>query len=465
LLRIEKDPSIEPYDLDRVGPDMFRAVLPLHAAMLRKWLIGAVARAIVPGCQMDYALVLHSPKQGIQKTSSFNALASPDWFNSTVPDGDKDFLLNVHSCWIFELAELESVTNQRASGRLKNLITTRTDLVRVPYGRTPEHRHRAGVFCGTVNTDSFLRDETGDRRFWVVPIEGDEKLDVQGIKKHRDSIWKAAVLAHRAGELPMLTDAQEAGSEQQNERFKVQDAWMEMIQMWMAGFPLARVNDDDPTPRRYHQAGMYSSAEILYSAGLKRPEQISRSDETRVGPLLKSLGFTSKRVVDGSSKLRRWVKDQPQPNRTDLDQPQIRKVGPCESRAAEHVSEDGPTGPTKIIKVAEREREGGEGGGYAEEINKGWSGWSSPPESSDTNGLDRTDLHQLGLVQHLGVGPHPAPPHCPDYLPQLLAIRAAAPHGHPHTWGLLMAKHGIATDGREVAALLKKYDAQVEVAK
>jgi hypothetical protein len=48
-------------------------------------------------------------------------------------------------------------------------------------------------------------------------------------------------------------------------------------------------------------------------------------------------------------------------------------------------------------------------------------------------------------------------------MPDLLAIREADPSGHPHTWGLLMAKHGIATDGREVAALLRKYDAQVEV--
>jgi hypothetical protein len=48
LLRIEQDQSIKPYDLDRVGPDMFRAVLPLHAAMLRKWLVGAVARALEP---------------------------------------------------------------------------------------------------------------------------------------------------------------------------------------------------------------------------------------------------------------------------------------------------------------------------------------------------------------------------------------------------------------------------------
>jgi len=467
LLRIEQDQSIKPYDLDRVGPDMFRAVLPLHAAMLRKWLVGAVARALEPGCQMDFALVLHSEKQGIRKTSSFNELASPDWFNSTVPDGDKDFLLNVHSCWIFELAELESVTGQRAAGRLKNLITTRRDLVRVPYGRTPEHRKRSGVFCGTVNTDSFLRDDTGDRRFWVVPIEGDEKLDVQGIRKHRDSIWKAAVLAHRAGELPMLTDEQEGESEQQNERFKVQDAWLEMLQLWMAGAPLARVNDDDPTPRSYQEDGMYSSAEIIYSAGLKRPDQIGRGDETRVGPLLKSLGFTASRVVVGSSKLRRWVMDQPRTNRTNLDQPKNVEVGPWESVAAEGVSEDGPTGPTKNSKLGKKDKRqetGEQATGIGRESLEEEVGPDGPAAETTSvcNGSDWTNLPSAEVGPGRSkVGPGPvSDQNWPVWLPDLLAIREANPGQLPNIYANeLMAKHQVPTDGRTVKALLKAWDA------
>lgn len=467
LLRIEQDQSIKPYDLDRVGPDMFRAVLPLHAAMLRKWLVGAVARALEPGCQMDFALVLHSPKQGIRKTSSFNELASPDWFNSTVPDGDKDFLLNVHSCWIFELAELESVTGQRAAGRLKNLITTRRDLVRVPYGRTPEHRKRSGVFCGTVNTDSFLRDDTGDRRFWVVPIEGDEKLDVQGIRQHRDSIWKAAVRAHCAGELPMLTDEQEGESEQQNERFKVQDAWLEMLQLWMAGAPLARVNDDDPTPRSYQDDGMYSSAEIIYSAGLKRPDQIGRGDETRVGPLLKSLGFTASRVVVGNSKLRRWLMDQPRTNRTNLDQPKNVEVGPWELVAGEGVSGNGPTGPTKNSKLGKKDkrRETGEQvSGIGRESLKEEVGPDGPPAETTSvcSGLEWTNPPPAEVGPGRSkVGPGPVfDQNWPVWLPDLLAIREANPGQLPSIYANdLMAKHQVSTDGRTVKAHLDAWDA------
>ena len=229
LLALEQKASVQALNLDEVAPKFFRAEEALHVAMVRKWLIGAVARAMNPGCQMDYCLVLQSRRQGLMKSTSFRDLASPDWFTSTVPDADKDFLLNVHSCWIFELAELESVTGKRDAGRLKNLITTSVDTFRVPYGRTAERRLRGSVFCGTVNEDSFLKDPTGNRRYWVVPIEGSDPLDREGLKSARDGIWKAAMAAWRAGELPMLNRAQEALSEIQNETFVQSDPWLAML--------------------------------------------------------------------------------------------------------------------------------------------------------------------------------------------------------------------------------------------
>jgi predicted P-loop ATPase len=359
LLRIEQDTSIKPYNLDRVGPDMFRAALPLHAAMVRKWLIGAAARVLSPGCQMDYCLVLHSRQQGMLKTSALTELASGEWHTSTIPKEDKDFLLNVHSTWIYELAELESYTNKRAAGELKNTITTRADNFRVPYGRTPEKRKRPSVFCGSVNTDSFLRDETGNRRYWVIPIEGNQKLDIDAIKKHRDSVWKAAVLAYRSGELPMLSEAQETLSERQNDGFQAQDAWLEMLQSWMAGNPLARFRPEDPSPSHYEEGGYYTAAEILYSAGLKRPEQINNHDATRLGPLLRELGFSSKRVTDGESKVRRWTKDQPRTTWTTPDHPETDSGGPASSAAAQPFSDSGPPGPPE--KSILREKADGRG--------------------------------------------------------------------------------------------------------
>jgi hypothetical protein len=451
LLRIEQDSSITPYDLDRVGPDMFRALLPLHAAMVRKWLVGAVARALNPGCQMDYCLVLQSPEQGIYKSTSFSALASQDWHTSTVPKDDKDFLLNIHSTWIYELAELESVTTKRAAGHMKNLITTRADNFRIPYGRTTETRKRTSVFCGTANTDTFLRDETGNRRYWVVPISGNDKLNIQAIKKYRDSIWKAAVLAYKSGEIPMLSTEQEISSEQQNEGFKEQHAWLEMLHAWMNGTPLARFKPEDPTPQPYFPGIEYAPQDILYSAGLKRPDQINNRDATTLGPLLRSLGFETRRVLVGKSKVRRWIKDHPETTWTTPDHPETAAGGPANPPAAQSISEDGPPGPPEKQNIGKKQAENRDVtvARQAHENHAGkllkHSGGPSHPTAETTsvcNGSDRTTCPPV--AGGLSGGPEPI---SHAWLPQLLAIRAAHPtaHGQLVDEPALMGEHGIAS--------------------
>jgi len=484
LLKIEQDASIEPYNLDKVGPVMFRAKQSLHSAMVRKWLVGAVGRVLSPGCQMDYCLVLHSRQQGMLKSSALTELASGEWHTSTIPNDNKDFLLNVHCTWIYELAELESYTNKRAAGELKNTITTRTDNFRVPYGRTNERRKRPSVFCGSVNTDSFLRDETGSRRYWVVPIEGNEKLNIDAIKKNRDSIWKAALMAYRSGEKPMLSDEHEALSERQNDGFQAQDAWLEMLQSWMAGYALARFCDSDPSPRMYEVDGYYTSAEILYSAGLKRPDQINNHDATRLGPLLRELGFSSKRVTDGASKIRRWT------TWTTPDHPETVSGGPGSPIAPEAISDLGPPRPPEKVKRQQEKKELGTQ--LAQGITTlpllGTSGGphlSSPESTSVCSRSDRTTStsdsggHSGGprpistvSLATTGKPAHRAPTTAaewvkamtpttptPTWLPQLLAIRSANPGQPPSVYANdLMAQHGITTDGRTVKALLSAWD-------
>ncbi|MCP9806704.1 hypothetical protein KBY71_09280 [Cyanobium sp. T1B-Tous] len=312
LQQIESDPTITPFDLDQVAPRFFRATNALHVAMIRKWLIGAVARTLKPGCQMDYCLVLKG-SQGQRKSRSLEALASKEWHCSSVPESEKDLLLNVHSTWIYELAELESVTSRKEAGRLKNLITTSVDNLRPPYGRTTERLPRQSVFAATVNAETFLRDDTGNRRFWVVPVEGPEALDRDGIAAARDAIWKAAVIAFRSEELPMLPPAMEALSAAQNEDFNDQDLWDEKVLAWMDGKQMVSFDPDrDPSPLRYDPHQPFTSAEVLYSAGLKRSEQIIPADYTRIGKVLRRVGFTQlKQQRVGGVRVRRWSPSQP----------------------------------------------------------------------------------------------------------------------------------------------------------
>jgi len=361
LQRVKADPSITPYDLDQVAPKLFRASQPLHVAMMRKWLIGAAARALNPGCQMDYCLALKGD-QGLLKSTSLKALAGGGWFTSTHADGDKDFLQNIHSCWIYELAELETITGKKQAGALKNLITTATDVFRPPYGRTPERMARQSVFCATVNKDQFLRDDTGHRRYWVVPIKGSAQLDRDAITAARDAIWKAAVLAHEAGELPMLSKELEALSTAQNEQYNEQDAWVGMVQAWMDGKPLHRWDPDrDPSTTQFDPAGAFASAEILYSAGLKRPDAITRADEMRLGEVLKGLGFASRQRRVKGKPARLWVPSQPVPTVTTSTAEVVTPQTPSNAMGREVPSQ--PSQPQTRSRGLKGE--GREGGGAA----------------------------------------------------------------------------------------------------
>ncbi len=359
LQQVEADPTIAPFDLNEVAPRFFRASAPLHAAMVRAWLIGAASRALNPGCQMDYVLVLKGG-QGQRKSRSLEALAFPDWYCSSIPESEKDQLLIVHSTWIYELAELESVTSRKESGRLKNLITTSVDNLRPPYGRTNERLPRQSVFCATVNEDTFLRDDTGNRRFWVVPVEGGDQLDKDGLLAARDGIWKAAVAAYRAGELPMLAPEMEQFSAQQNEEYNAQDPWAEMVRAWMEGDPLHRWDEDrDPSAMRYAPDLPFTSADVLYSAGLRRPDSITRADEMRVAAVLRQFGFIKGRQQRIEGRVARlWELSQPsqpsQPQSAEVVTPQ----NPCAAVDPEQLSQPSQPKSDKWIQ----EEEGGRGG-------------------------------------------------------------------------------------------------------
>jgi hypothetical protein len=454
LLDLEQDSTVEPFDLDQVAPQFFRSTDPLHVAMVRKWLVGAVARAMNPGCQMDYALVLQSRKQGIGKSTSFRDLASADWFTSTVPDGDKDFLLNVHSCWIFELAELESVTGKRDAGRLKNLITSSTDMFRVPYGRTAERRKRSSVFCGTVNEDTFLRDETGNRRYWVVPIEGSEPLDRDGLKAARDGIWRAALAAWRDGELPMLSRAQEALSEIQNGQFIQADPWLAMLQAAM-----------EASPQQWEVP--FSTADALLMARLRQREQISKRDETQIGPLLRQLGFEKKQERQNGVQLRLWRRTAT----PEASQPSQRVTTPsgggCDTPDPLQQNESGqPSQPSQPIH-SKKSKGGAEVGGatagsktkppYVAQkvvtvvtpLRDPWqdqgSAPSQPPVTTPQRGCDRS----AEVVTRR------------SWLPLVLKLRQANPGDLPtQLANLLQAEHGISTTGQQVREQLEAWDRQ-----
>lgn len=225
--------------IEGIAKRYFGSDSPLHQVLLKKFLVSCVARAYEPGCQCDSVLILQG-KQGYGKSSFFRILASQDWFDDSMGSAsDRDERLKLHLVWIVEWAELENVFKRKDISQVKALITCRADLVRRPYDRSHENMKRVSVIVGTTNQKQFLADTTGNRRFWVIPIQ--HPIDRAMLQRERDQIWAAAVTLYRAGEPWHLTDEQEAQIEQEREVYRIQDVWLDSITQFTASRDMVTV--------------------------------------------------------------------------------------------------------------------------------------------------------------------------------------------------------------------------------
>jgi predicted P-loop ATPase len=191
-----------------------------------KFLIGAVARAMDPGCQMDTMLVLEGA-QGLGKSSAVRALFN-GWTSDVAHDmGNKDAAILIQGIWGAELSELTALAKSQIEA-CKAFISRRTDRYRPPYGRNAIDRPRQTVFIATTNECEYLQDATGGRRFWPVDCE---KIDVDALARDRDQLWAEAVTRYLRGEKWHLDRPAEAlAYREQNHRRRVTPMEMDVLQ-------------------------------------------------------------------------------------------------------------------------------------------------------------------------------------------------------------------------------------------
>lgn len=134
-------------------------------AVTRKWLAGAVKRVYEPGCKFELVPML-TGEQGIGKSSLIRRLASPAFFNDSLAGmSEKDDRISLLGNWMLELSELEALKKSTIA-QIKAFISSQEDKYREPYGKLSTDHPRKSVFIGTTNESEFLKDPTGNRRFF-----------------------------------------------------------------------------------------------------------------------------------------------------------------------------------------------------------------------------------------------------------------------------------------------------------
>ena len=301
-------PRLEQWTMTHLGAED----TPLNRAFGSRWMISAVARIMHPGAKVDHMLILEGP-QGTKKSSALKVLAGAEWSTDELAEiGSKDAAQQMRGIWIIEIAELDAIGRAEVS-RIKAFLSRTTDRYRPPYERYVVEVPRQCVFAGSVNPDTYLRDETGNRRFWPVRCG---RIDLDAISRDRDQLWAEAVTRYREGTIWWLDETELiADAKTEQDRRYHSDAWDARIDRWLI-YDRQRVNhgygnNDDWREQEVERATALtdvSVGEILEGALGIEPSRWTRADQMRVTAYLKARSWEryQGRIGSGRGSPREW---------------------------------------------------------------------------------------------------------------------------------------------------------------
>lgn len=271
----------------------------------QKWFVGAIARALNPGCKLDTMLVFESG-QGARKSSSLRALFGDPFFaDSKLNLADKDALSQMQGKWAYEMGEMDAF-NKAEDTLFKQFMSSQVDRVRWHYGKRAEDVPRSSIFIGTTNQGQYGKDPTGMRRVWPFTTG---TIDIEAIKRDRDQLWAEAMHLWREKArwwvdrdvIVIRADQEEFGGAEWSEwdLFKEQADRRQIVDAWAE--PILAYIDDHP------YSDFFTTAELMEHALVLDKARWSKAEQMRVAAVMTQLGYLNRKRGKKDRRFNAWV--------------------------------------------------------------------------------------------------------------------------------------------------------------
>lgn len=313
--------------------DVYEIVERPYTRLIGKcFIMGMVERARRPGCKFDYMLIIKG-EQGLKKSTAFRQLAYPFFTDNAIRMGDKDSLMAMQLVWIAESAELESL-NKSETTQIKQFLSAQEDMFRPPYGSQLIRAKRHAVNVGTTNADEFLKDATGDRRFWPLEVK---VVNEEVLASMRLQLFAEAL--HRLNEGERYWPSKDEERDlvfPEHEPFKRTDAWEDLIDEYVNRD--TQDKHDDPMLPVNAKRDFFARSEIYERALMIKADRIDGAGnmDTRIGNAMRALGFDKHRETSGKRR-RGFLRRPPAPPPAA---PQNAPVAPFAAHVGPSASED-----------------------------------------------------------------------------------------------------------------------------
>lgn len=255
------------------------------ALLVRRWLISAVAAAAKPHGFVSKGVLVFQGPQSSGKTSWFRSLLPEQMrdllkVDAHIDPDNKDTVISAVSHWLCELGELDGTLRKADIARLKGFLSQDVDQFRRPYARAEGKYQRRTVFFASVNPEQFLADDTGNVRWWTVPVTS---LDY-GHNIDTQQLWAEVFTWFQAGERWWLDASEEARLSSANAAHESADPVGELIQSRYGMAPAGAATRS------------ITATEILLEIGYDRP---TKAQLNAAGSVLRALFGEAKRTKAG----------------------------------------------------------------------------------------------------------------------------------------------------------------------